>query len=217
MIVKDINGMYDDLFLKAENILSEKEGTAISISNLNDYFERLKDLAILDPEFLILPKDEEMFIIDANTRNITIPKSFSEGIGVQGDEIAEIIYFTIDRYYDITDLYEKDILIQWKNGTIEGLSEAFNKTLIGDIGSQKVVFGWPISSEITENSGKILFSIKFYSKDANNDITYSFNTLTTTVKINPSLPSNLLDKIDPINKKDQILNNIKGYLKGADN
>ena len=62
--------------------------------------------------WLILPRDEGLFEIDANSRKINIPAEFSRnGVGVQGDELAEIIYFSIDRYFDTTDLYDKDIFV----------------------------------------------------------------------------------------------------------
>lgn len=213
MVVKDINGFYADLFEEANKILpSNEDGTKV-VNNLNDYFMNLKNLADKNAKFLILPIDEETFDINANTREIIIPKSFSSGVGVQGDEIAEIIYFTIDRYYDITDLSKKEIVIQWQNGQAEGVSKAFNQAIMGPVGAEKIVFGWPISSEMTATPGKILFSIKFYSKDdETGDITYSFNTLSAAVKINASLPYEDFAEKPIIDKGNKILNNIKGYL-----
>ena len=213
MVVKDINGFYADLFEEANKILpSNEDGTKV-VNNLNDYFMNLKNLADKNAKFLILPIDEETFDINANTREIIIPKSFSSGVGVQGDEIAEIIYFTIDRYYDITDLSKKEIVIQWQNGQAKGVSKAFNQAIMGPVGAEKIVFGWPISSEMTATPGKILFSIKFYSKDdETGDITYNFNTLSAAVKINASLPYEDFAEKPIIDREDKILDNIKGYL-----
>ena len=45
-----------------------------------------------------------------------MPENFAKyGVGVQGDEIAEILYFSIDRFFDAIDLAEKEILIQWRH------------------------------------------------------------------------------------------------------
>jgi hypothetical protein len=57
-----------------------------------------------------LPQDEELFEIDANKRKINVPASFSGGASVVGDEIAETIYFSIDRYFDITDFYAAHLI-----------------------------------------------------------------------------------------------------------
>jgi len=95
-----------------------------SISSLNEYYAYLRDLVDIANQteeekafFVRLPLDEDVFAIDANTRNITVPASFARnGVGVQGDEMAEILYFTIDRYFDAVDLASSNILIaiQWE-------------------------------------------------------------------------------------------------------
>ena len=72
-----------------------------AITSLEEYFAYIKNLSKLDKKYTILPVDEELFEIDANSRVITVPASFKKnGIGVQGDEIAEIIYFKIDRFFE---------------------------------------------------------------------------------------------------------------------
>lgn len=228
MITKD-NLAYTSLFEKLNTILKldgspDKE----KIGDIGDYFlllEQIKEIAYGkdgDPSFLILPIDEEMFAIDANSRSIKIPNSFAKnGIGVKGDELAEIVYFSIDRYFDLMDLFSKDleILIQWElpNGD-KGLSATINKTC--NFIENKVVFGWPISREITKEAGNIKFSVRFYSlatgEDGKNYFSYSFGTLTSTVKINPAQDftfkdveegGDFVEKI--IDKKNQYLNLLK--------
>ena len=62
--------------------------------------------------YAILPVDEELFEIDANSRMITVPKNFRQnGIGVIGDQMAEVVYFKIPRYHDFTDLNTTEIYI----------------------------------------------------------------------------------------------------------
>jgi len=163
-----------------------------------------------------LPVDEGTFDIDANTRKIEIPTEFmTSGIAVKGDEIAETLYFTIDRYFDVTDLYYKDILVQWKNADgDEGLSLTYNKSLSYKPGY--VTFGWPITSEITKAAGPVQFSVRFYDRfedDNSSYLTYSFSTLTATVKVNPALDFDISDEdaitATIVDKSKMIFDNIK--------
>lgn len=144
-----------------------------------------------DPYWLILPGDEGLFEIDANSRKITTPTEFSRnGVGVEGDELAEIIYFSIDRYFDTTDLFEKEIFIQYElpDGDT-GLVPVLNKTI--KFKKDKVVFGWPIDDNITKVAGNVKYSVRFYERGVNGEgkqyLKYSFNTLTSTIKINSTL------------------------------
>jgi hypothetical protein len=129
-----------------------------------------------------------------------VPDSFAtNGLGVQGDELAEIVYFSIDRYFDIIDLYDKEIFVQWEAPPApgsppnakgdQGLSVTINKTLSYEAG--KVVFGWPITSDITKYPGNVKFAVRFYERGTDSNgktiLTYSFSTLNAMAKINPAL------------------------------
>lgn len=59
-----------------------------------------------------LPSDEPRFIIDSNSREITIPDEFTF-LGVKNDANAETIYFEIDRYFDAEDLSKHTIVVQY--------------------------------------------------------------------------------------------------------
>lgn len=227
MITRNHATAYADLFKKAEEVLT-KYGTKFanqSIGNINDYFAVLQTLATLerehpeeiDPIFTILPATEQTFDIDANTRAIKIPDNFAKyGVGVQGDEIAEILYFSIDRFFDAIDLAEKEILIQWRHekdaaGT-QNLSATYKRSLTLQPG--KIVFGWPISKEITEKPGNVQFSVRFYERegeDENAVLIYSFSTLTATIKIQSGLDFELhpLVTAAAISKNDQIYKNLR--------
>ena len=228
MITRDNIGIYQDLFKKANMALNyiDAEGQVLKpddiITNIDDYFTCIKTLAEYeeregtDPIFTILPVDEGTFNIDANTRKIEIPTEFmTSGIAVKGDEIAETLYFTIDRYFDVTDLYYKDILVQWKNANgDEGLSLTYNKSLSYKPGY--VTFGWPITSEITKAAGPVQFSVRFYDRfedDSSSYLTYSFSTLTATVKVNPALDFDISDEdaitATIVDKSKMIFDNIK--------
>ena len=202
MIVSDNANLYGSLFEKANaalNFTTDQD----KITNIDEYFTCIRRLAEYeyqnetDPIFTILPVNEETFDIDANTRKINIPTSFmAAGIGVKGDEVAEVLYFTVDRYFDTTDLYYKDILVQWKNAEgDEGLSLTVNKSLSFKPG--KVTFGWPISHEITKAAGNVQFAVRFYDRFEDSEssyLTYSFSTLTAAVKVNPSLDFEISDE-----------------------
>lgn len=154
-----------------------------------------------------------MLEINANTRAIDVKNTpfNNNGLSVQGDNVAEIIFFCIDRYFDATDLGHKDmnIVIQWKHlGTgDQGITNSF----IRDIESQpgKVIFGWPIGEEITGTPGKIQFSVRFYTVSADADgkrfITYSFNTLSSTAVIQPTLAHATADS--PLDDHSQLILN----------
>lgn len=219
MITKHDLGLYKKLFEKANTLLGYDENSDKQISNIDEYFanllnikKKLQEQNLNDVSYFMLPMDEPLFEINANTRLIKIPNEFKNGISVQGDEVAEIIFFSIDRYYDITDFYSDYIIpvIQWKYADETGvgayhLSATTGKIVIVDENSEtggtiKVVFGWPISSEVTARATNIQFSVRFYTivddkgeliteweKYSDGQLEYSFSTLNAVTKINPSL------------------------------
>ena len=148
----------------------------------------------------MLPLDEDHFIINANTRAITIPSAFKKnGIAVQGDDLAEVIYFEIDRYFDYMDLNSCDIFIQWETPkNAEGkTTRSVSSEYIRDIESKpgKLIFGWALSDQITKQAGQLKFSVRFFKWEdeeeaengVNKNLAYSFSTLTASVQINPSI------------------------------
>jgi hypothetical protein len=88
------------------------------------------------------------------------------------------------------DLAGMNILIQWRydvknNSDVDTfLSATYKKSLTLKPG--KIVFGWPITSEITAYAGNIQFSVRFYERDGDR-LVYNFGTLPTTIKIQNSL------------------------------
>lgn len=232
MITKNHPSRYTDLFakanaaLRANNSRFETDYSEIEITNIDEYFACLRDLAYLeelsakneiayiDPVFTILPATEDTFNIDANKRSISIPDNFvKHGVGVQGDEVAEVLYFSIDRYFDAMDLADMDIIVQWKHEKDEEhvsfLSATYKKSLTLQPG--KIVFGWPITSEVTGRSGNVKFSIRFYRRDEEdpNKLIYSFSTLTTNIKIQTGLNFNLDKDVAVFNKNDLIYKNLR--------
>lgn len=90
------------------------------VKGLEEYFGIIETIShCIDTNYQILPlvaqdgkwvKDEEPFIIDADTRIIKVPNNNCT-YAVSGDDLAETIYFVIDRYFDKVDLTTKNIAV----------------------------------------------------------------------------------------------------------
>lgn len=170
------------------------------ITTLEEYFSWISNLGRINRKYTILPLDEDHFEINANTRAINIPANFKKnGVAVQGDDLAEILYFKIDRYFDYMDLNNCDIYIQWEtpkdaNGvTKKSVSQAYVRDIDSEPG--KLIFGWAISDAITGLSGNLKFSVRFFEWENPEEVetggaktlAYSFSTLTAQVPIQPSI------------------------------
>lgn len=198
----DNSNLYKALFEKAETVLREtgNYSAGVHIDTLEDYFCLLEDLTKYGgKQYTILPLNEPYFTIKANERLIQVPDEFKKhGISVQGDQVAEIVYFKIDRYFDFTDLNNADIYIQWQSIN-EPTNYGVSKEWVRDIESEKdsLIFGWPLDSRITSVAGPIKFSVRFvlWKTDSNGniitnpkrEIVYSFSTLDAQATINPAL------------------------------
>lgn len=138
-----------------------------------------------DARFILLPQDEIPFKINGNTRTVTIPSEFVTCGAVKGDTNCEIATFTIDRYFDYTDLANTKVFIQWQNAAgEEGLSEIVLKDL-----SEPGVFrfGWPLTNEITATAGTVKFAVRFFVKDSNGKYQYVLNTQPASLIIRDTL------------------------------
>lgn len=208
-INKDNKNNYLDLFQKAFKALkdagklTEEEIASGQITmpngemveaftSLEQYFTRIGDLYAIDKKYaLLLPLDEPMFEINANTREIIIPAHFKKhGVSVEGDTIAETLIFKINRFVDFVDLSETDIFVQWE---IEGKEEYSNITFKHlDYDPEYLLFAWPITNKVTEKAGVLKFSVRCIKREGENSpITYSFNTLPASVGISKALKSDL--------------------------
>lgn len=181
----------------------------IQIDNLESFFGNIQEISKLDEKFLRLPLDEPLFEIDANSRKITVPSDFAtNGLSVQGDHLAETVFFSIDRYFDYKDLNTCNIRINWKIGDASGQSVNFSKSTDAEPG--KIIFGWPVAKDLTGKSGVLSFAVEFYNEH-NGNITYSLNTLISTINIKEGLAL-----IEPavINVNDDILNMLQNSAFG---
>lgn len=144
----------------------------------------------IDPNYMMLPLDATPFAINANTRAINAPKI----VTLQNDQIADMLIFTIDRYYDFMDLYNATVYVQWTlpDGKTQGATEIEFKDVETIPG--KIRFGWALDSEVTSQVGQVKYSVRFWQKSAmteNNEtvdkVVYSLNTLTSSFTVSPSL------------------------------
>lgn len=133
-----------------------------------DYMRRLTNIQNMGGVSVlsINTKKEPRFVINADTRAITIPAVF-KFLGVKGDHNAETIFFEIDRYFDGHDLTEETCIVQYKmvGSTGVELGEGFFPVTQIDITTipGKIIFGWTIRNTVTAEAATVSFSVRFYS------------------------------------------------------
>ena len=161
----------------------------------------MADLLALNPTYMMLPIDEAAFTINANTRAISTPKV----VTLQNDQIAETLMFTVDRYFDYMDLYNARVFVQW---TLPSGKEGATEIELKDITTipGKIRFGWPLDSDVTSEIGTVRYSVRFWQKGTVKEngsdvekVVYSFNTLTSSINISPSLQPEVNPELE-INK-----------------
>lgn len=218
--------LFDVAFAKLQDYhLLDNYPDLTAITSLEEYFHFLPKLttalaANSDDvgQFMRIPLNEPHFIIDANTRTITVPDDFNKyGVGVIGDQVAETLYFEVDRFFDTTDLNETIIYIQWVNPAgVEGLSYGIWKTAT----DEKVIFGWALDEDImmpTEkgDGGKIEFAVRFFNRgvdDQNgetNELVYSLSTLSQTINIKKSLNFDVTELDEPKDLTEMLIKRLK--------
>lgn len=179
------------------------------VNSLEEYYSILLTLSSIDTNFAILPLyiDEEPFTILANERRIHIPDG-QNVYAVKGDHYAEVIFFKINRYFDIMDFNATDIYIQWKIGDKSGMSKSY----LRDIHSEDnyLIFGWALNKDITSSIGELEFSVRFILQEGTT-LKYSYATLPNSITIQDSLEVNTSKVIDPTAGMSQLLVNYPLY------
>lgn len=206
---------------KAANIKNCPE----KITDLPTYYRLLQEIrGVGEYALLRIPEEEQLFEINANTRKINIPDHFAKnGLGVQGDHTAEVIFFRINRYFDEMDLSlcsgdKGACYIQWSTG--DNTRQQATKAYAFDVTENHIIFGWVISNKATKKAGKLNFSVRFVQWEDDPDVyTYSWSTLTATCNINPALnfsASNLeLEDLSDIMQTRRVYSNIINTSSGA--
>ena len=135
------------------------------------------------PIYAALPKADNIYNIDTQTREIDAPKF----LAVEKDHQSETIYFIIDRFVDYMDLATTCCIITYTNA--EKKSYIYRVPFY-DIYSKakddKMLLPWCLDHTVTSKKGKVEFALQFFKTGRVFDddiggykkiITYSFNTL----------------------------------------
>lgn len=196
---------------------SDKVNGANTFTTLAQYFNYIEEIMQSDRKdyFLLkLPIDESAFLnIDANSRAINIPASFTKGAIVQSDKIAETVIFTINRFVDNIDLCNASkVYVQWTAPDVNGgVREWATEVELIDKESipEKIKFGWTIDDEVTKYPGKVQFSVTFFIADEDsieeNAVVYRLNTLPATLDVKPALQP-IINKHTKVNHPGDALN-----------
>lgn len=216
-IDKDNSSAYNAWFSEITDAFKNSGNPAIEnivIDTLEAYYAHIKEIANLSGKYLRMPvnnddkhnTDEDFLIINNNTREISVKAtSFAKnGIAVEADHLAEIVYFKVDRYFDRMDLAQDkmNIEIRWSllNSKRQTVNYGSSTALFIDAESYpgEVVFGWAVSRDMCSEAGSLAFSVCFYmstNEDGreNTDLrNYSLNTQIASlpVKAGIGIPNN---------------------------
>jgi len=133
---------------------------------------------------------EPEFTVDLNSRVINVPAEFlKNGVGVVGDHLAEIVFFRMQRYYDVVDLYQSSaIKIFWYNNG-DKASTTYYKTTPAVIYAEgeELVLGWAISELATQTAGNIEFFIEFEHTRDDGMIDFRLDTQPAKLTIKPTI------------------------------
>ena len=210
MITKTTAANFDEFyaprFAEITEALHEAGYTGIEVNSLESYFGNLVAIGSLETskgvpgKYLVVPFDEPYFEIDANTRTITVPDHFKKyGVGVYGDNLAELLIFKIDRYFDHQDLFNTKIAINWSFTPKGSRNPIYGTPQLAfapddELEPGYVLFGFYVMRDMAKNvdgeltSGTLNFAISFYDDTGDNEeLRYSFNTLPASVAINEGL------------------------------
>lgn len=150
------------------------------IVNSEEYYKILQHIKDYNsPSIVPLQPDSIIMNIDLNSRIIEAP----EYLSVEEDHLAETVYFRLDRFYDNQDLANTVGIIQYINGKGDGYIYPIPYYDIAtEKENNKILFPWCIEGHVTEKSGVINFSIKFYDIE-NEEVKYILNTLPAKSKV----------------------------------
>ena len=166
----DYNGWFSEITDAFKNS-GNPEIENIVIDTLEAYYAHIEEIARnFGGKFLRMPVDEDFLLINNNTREISVNKtSFAKnGIAVEADHLAEIVYFKADRYFDRMDLSQNKmhIEIRWSllNAKRQVVKYGASQALFIDAESfpGEIVFGWAITRDMCSEAGSLSFSVCFY-------------------------------------------------------
>lgn len=175
------------------------------------YASKLQELENLDYiEREIIPENEPVFNVFLNTRKIKVPDEFKT-LAVEGDNLAETVWFTLDRYFDGQDLAQpsKKWAVQYvnalgeenlspitykyvgdRNQNLGGSSDSYedDKAPSDDIKNETTLkLGWTIHYDITKAAGLITIALRCYEPDKTDKLAYNLGTEPVTLTIKKGL------------------------------
>lgn len=134
------------------------------LKNPNDYLH-----------YVQVPKDETVYKIDLNSRTIDAPKFLS----VSEDHNAEVLWFSVDRFFDSYDLAHCTCWVQYKNANGDMFYYSAPLIIKGEeYGNDTILIPWVVSKEVTAKAGNIEFAFQFFTLSADNlRFVFMLNTL----------------------------------------
>ncbi len=186
--------MEAEAFLESKEIVNS-DGSKIRIQDINVYYAHMQDFFSKDGwQFVMFATEkgivnEQPLTINLDSRSISVPAAVASCASVQKDQLAEMLIFEVDRFFDIMDLSNTEIFVQWKTADREGDT----KIVIIDFATKagKLLFAWPLTDDITSASGSVKFSARFLVKNNAGEIIYSLNTQEASLTIKPALSADL--------------------------
>lgn len=153
------------------------------ITSKEEYTSKLIEIQLMKDEnyFTPIPESEKIYKIDLNARSAEAPSALS----VTNDHEAEIIYFEVDRYFDVQDILETTCLITYVNAA--GESFVYNVPCYDAVtkaSENKVLIPWVIGQNVTRKAGAVKFAFKFYIVDLHTlEFTYLLHTAPSTTRV----------------------------------
>lgn len=216
-IDKDNSSKYNGWFSEITEAFKNSEKPEIKnivIDTLEAYYAHIEEIARnFGGKFLRMPVDEDFLLINNNTREISVSKtSFAKnGIAVEADHLAEIVYFKADRYFDRMDLSQNKmhIEIRWSllNTKRQVVKYGASQALFIDAESfpGEIVFGWAITRDMCSEAGSLSFSVCFYigENKAAEEVglrDYSLNTQIASLPVKAGIGiTNVKEQVDSQN------------------
>ena len=161
------------------------------ITTREEYLKNLVKIQLMENGdiFFPIPETEKIYKINLNTRTIEAPAYLS----VTDDHEAEIIFFEVDRYFDLKDLATTTCIISYINAAGENF--IYSIPYIDTTSKEnKILMPWIITSDVSWKAGSVKFAFKFYEIDSKTlDFTYVLNTQPATTKVLQGLELKYID------------------------
>lgn len=149
-------------------------------------------------QYIQIPEEEKIYKIDLNSRTAEAP----DFLAVTDEHNAEIVWFSVDRFFDSYDLYKTSCWIQYTNVDKESFYFSAPMVVRGEkYGTDTILIPWLISKEVTKTSGTIQFSFQFFALSEDGlRFTFVLNTTPSKSKVLQGLVQSENSASDSINE-----------------